>query len=209
MNSLEVAVLTSDFRLLSRLVEEGRRRGVRIVHTADSSHIPLTARVVVTKRGEMTAGETGLPTVYADDYGSVTSVVDRAVEVAAGREWARTVTISVDPGSRAGLAFIVGDLLVRTESFTDLSDLERCVKEFVEGHKGMTAKVVIGSGAPQYREQVINMIRRMPELANAKVEIVSEEGTSKRGLFGKRRRGRDEDAAAILSMRRRHVRRSP
>ncbi|MEM4316138.1 MAG: hypothetical protein QXI97_03220 [Nitrososphaerota archaeon] len=205
LNAIEVVILTSDYRLVSRLMEEGRRRGLKMVHTADSDGIPLTAKVLVTRRGEAAVTDIGVPTVYADEYASVKSLVDRVVEVAAGRWGGGKIIISIDPGRTTGVAFMVGDLLVRTESFTELSDLEKCIREFVSNRRGIATEVLVGSGAPQYRDRVLEMIRRMPELAGTRLEIVPEEGTSKMGLSRRGRRGKDEYAAAILSVRRRHV----
>ncbi len=205
----EITLVTSDFKLVSRLLTEAARRGLRIIHASNPSEIPLKARVLIMKRAEMIKVPVNIPIVYADDYTTATSVLDRAVEIAAGRNDARTATISIDPGRRIGLAYIVGDYVVRTESFTDITGLERSVAEFMANHSWLEVEVVIGSGAPEYRDAVLAAIRRMPSLGDAPITIVPEEGTSRIGPGGKRRRMSDEHAASVLAMRKRHVKHKP
>lgn len=208
MYRFQVAVLTHDHVLASRLRDEGLRRGLKVVHVTSAGDIPLSVRVVISRRGE--CGDIrSWSVIYAEDFPSPVSLLDKAVEVAAGRADAKTATISIDPGSRIGVAYMVADLLVRTGTYTDLEGLERDLREFISSHRGLTPNVVIGSGAPQYRERLIRMIRSIPGLGDAPIEIVSEEGTSRRGFVGGGRRGRDERAAANLALRRGHVRTTP
>jgi hypothetical protein len=206
---VDIAVATSDFRLVSRLLSEGARRGLSVIHVVHPSEIPLTVKVLIMKRGEMVWESVKIPTIYADDFTSPTSVLDRAMEIAAGKADSRAATISIDPGRRVGVAFIVDEYVIRTESFTDIVNLERSIREFIENHKMLETDVIIGSGAPEYREAVLELIRRIPSLSQAPVKIVPEEGTSKIGLMARRRRGSDEYAASTLAMRRKYVKHKP
>ncbi|MEM2096123.1 MAG: hypothetical protein QXX19_07735 [Candidatus Caldarchaeum sp.] len=186
---IRLAVLTKDFKLAAQVVEEAVRRGLMADHVIDPSEIPLSAKAVVMKKGEF-ASVSRPPALYADDFVSTTSLVDRAVELAYSKNTVRNAVIAVDPGKTIGAAYMADELLLRTESYTDLHRFSQSVVEFFKTHPTSRHTVLLGSGAPEFREEILRDIRS--KTPAAAVKNVSEKNTSK--LSG----GIDELAAAML-----------
>ncbi|MEM4352542.1 MAG: hypothetical protein QXV68_02860, partial [Candidatus Caldarchaeum sp.] len=155
---IRLAVLTKDFRLAAQVVEEAARRGLRADHVIDPAEIPLSAKAVVMKKGEFGAVSRP-PALYADDFVSTTSLVDRAVELAYSKKTVRNAVIAVDPGKTIGAAYMADELLLRTESYTDLHRFSQSVAEFFETHPNSRQTVLLGSGAPEFREEILRDIR--------------------------------------------------
>uniref|UniRef100_A0A7J3VU62 Uncharacterized protein n=1 Tax=Caldiarchaeum subterraneum TaxID=311458 RepID=A0A7J3VU62_CALS0 len=186
---MTLAVLTKDFRLAAQVVEEAARRGLTARHVIEPAEIPLSARAVVMKRGEF-GTVSRPPSLYAEDFTSTTSLVDRAVELAYSKKTVRNAVIAIDPGKTIGAAFMADELLLRTESYSDLHRFSQTVVEFFKTHPTSTHTILLGSGAPEFREEILRDIRS--KTPDAVVKNVSEKNTSKLS------RGIDELAAAML-----------
>ncbi|MEM4287512.1 MAG: hypothetical protein QXV97_01740 [Candidatus Caldarchaeum sp.] len=195
---LRIAVLTRDVRLARNVVEEAARRGLKADHITNPRDIPLAAKAVVMKKGEYREIKYGKP-VYADEYTSPTAIVDKAIEAAYMKDKIKRAVVAVDPGKTMGAAFLADNLLLRMESYTDCEHLTANVSEFFKNHPNAEHAVIIGSGAPEFREKLIETLLSKPSAINPEIiHSVSEKDTSKLA------KGWDEAAAALLL--RRHVR---
>jgi len=200
-----IAIITSDTRLASRILSEAASRGVEAMHVMSETDLPLSAKVIITKRLEFPEPSYG-HTVFAEDYTSPTAIIDRAIEVCAGKAEARQITVSLDPGKRVGAAYLVDDVVVRTATYTDYEMLASSIEEFVKNHPNVSLSVVIGAGAPNHRDEMLRFLKkRLPFLSNASIHLVPEDRTSRQRSWMRSRRGMDESAAASLQRRLRRV----
>ncbi|MCS6768902.1 MAG: hypothetical protein NZ570_00480 [Candidatus Caldarchaeum sp.] len=194
---LRIAVLTADVRLAARVLDEALRRGLHADHVVKLDDIPLAAKVVVAKRGEF-QGISHPSTLYADDFSSSTSLVDRAVELAYSKKEVKNVVIAVDPGKTVGAAFLADDALIRVESFTDVQRFADSAAEFFKSHPSSKQTILLGEGASEFREEIVKeLLSKTKEIKPESIRLVSEKNTTK--LAG----GVDELAAALLPRMRR------
>ncbi|MEM4302821.1 MAG: hypothetical protein QW470_00025 [Candidatus Caldarchaeum sp.] len=192
---VRIAVLTSDMKLARNVVEEAVRRGLKADHVTNPGDIPLAAKAVVVKKGEFKEITHGNP-VYADEYTSPTAIVDRAIEVAYSKDKIRKVVVAVDPGKTMGAAFLADNILLRMESYTDYKHLTSSVSEFFKNHPNSKQAVIIGSGAPEFREKLLKTLLSKTSSINPQIiHSVPEKNTTKLA------KGWDEAAAALLLRR--------
>lgn len=187
-----LAVLSHDHRFAKRIVEEARRRRLEVVHVNSREDIPLTAKAVIMKRGEF-PGITADRVVEAEATQSPASVVDKAIEKAFMIEKVAKALVAVDPGKKTGLAYYADNVLLRTETLYDYDVLAEHVADFFRNHPESVHHVVMGAGAPIYREHLTkSLLSKMPDLREENIFTVPE-GNSTRLA-----RGRDELAAAVI-----------
>ncbi len=201
-----VAVYTSDTRLASRIADEAASRGVRVKRVLSWDEIPLSTQVIIsTRRDNPMKGHGHI--IYAEDYTSTRAVIDRALELCSGKEKVREITISLDPGKRVGVAFIVDGAVIRTETHTDYENLAQSMEDFINNHAGARVFILAGSGAHPYRDEMLEYLRkRLPKLfEQATLKLVPEHGTSRRPAWLPGRRRADELAAAALPKKLRRV----
>jgi len=203
---LSVALVTLDSRLASSLLAEASDRGVRVLHIAPGDEPPLSVKAIITKRTEKT-GPSSHHVIFAEDYSSPRAILDRAVEVCAGKSEARHVTVSIDPGKRMGVAFLTDGVVVRTTTCFSNEELVESIDEFVRNHPQSELSFVIGSGAPSHREEMLRFLRsRLPYIWGNSVNLVPEDRTSLRKSWLRGRKTTDEVAAASLPNRLRRTR---
>jgi len=192
---LAIAVVTRDVKLANAVIEEAERRGVKAIHAVDPAQIPLSVKAAVVKLGEGIGTGHAAP-VSVEDYNSAVAAVDRAMEISLGRAIVEKAIVGIDPGKKVGAAFIADNILLRTESYTDFTELAEAVNTFFRNHSKSRHLVLMGSGAPEYRERLTSkLLERNPFLRPEDIITVSEENTSKHAG------GVDELAATYLLRR--------
>jgi hypothetical protein len=189
---LAIAVVSRDVKLANAVIEEAERRGVKAIHVIDPAQIPLSVKAAVVKLGEGIGAGHAAP-VPIEDFNSAVAAVDRAMEISLGRVFVEKAVVGIDPGKKVGAAFIADNILLRTESYTDFTELAEAVNTFFENHSRSRHMVLMGSGAPEYRERLVSMLlEKNPDLRPEDIITVSEENTSKHAG------GVDELAASYL-----------
>jgi len=189
---IKIAVVTHDVKLANAVVEEAARRGFAAFHVVDPAQVPLSVKAAVVKMGEGIGAGHATP-VFAEDYSSTVAAVDRAMEITLGRSIVERAVVAVDPGKKVGAAFIADNILLRTESYTDFTVFAEAVNNFFQNHPRSRHVVLMGSGAPEFREQLAaKILEKNPSLRPENIITVSEENTSKHA------KGADELAASFL-----------
>jgi len=167
----------------------------------DVEKISLKTRAVIMKRGEFNPPE-NIPAIYVDDYSSLEVVVDKAVEASYRVRRVKEVVIAVDPGKTFGAVYMVDNILLRMETYTDVDQLVADIVTFLQNHQGTRQTILLGSGAQEFREKLYEaLLRQHPVITSEMIQDVPEEDTSRLA------KGRDEVAAAFLLRARRNYRR--
>jgi hypothetical protein len=183
-----IVVATEDFELYHEVVSELRDRGVAFTTVTPGDSLPERTRVAVTAPSDPVPGR------GADDAPDVEHVVAeagdarRAVEDALaslrGRE-GRTV-VGVDPGTRPGVAVLVGDVVVAA-FHVPLADVVSVVRREVADATDPLVRV--GDGARLQGARIVNDLDDVP------VELVDETGTTP--SLGAGARGMGDVLAAV------------
>ncbi|MEM0349010.1 MAG: hypothetical protein QXE96_02785 [Candidatus Caldarchaeum sp.] len=187
-----LAVLSHDHRFVRKIVDEARGRRLEVVHVTSRGEIPLAAKAIVVKKGEFPDMVVD-KAFEAEPDQSPASVVDKAIEKGFMLDKVAKALVAVDPGKKMGLAYFADNVLLRTETLYDQEVLAEHVADFFRNHPESTHHVVVGAGAPAYREQLIEMLlRKMPDLSAENIFTVPEKNSTRLA------RGRDELAAAVI-----------
>ncbi|SFR53061.1 hypothetical protein [Halogeometricum limi] len=178
-----IVVATADFELYHDVVSDLRDRGVSFTTVEPGDEIPDRAKVVVVSPTDDVDAPAGVETVVATADES-----RRAVEEAVSllRGGGGRVVVGVDPGTRPGVAVLVGDTVVAA-FHVPLADTVETIRDEVEDSPD--AIVRIGDGARLQGATIVN------ELDGVTVELVDETGTTP--YLGTGARGMGDVLAAV------------
>jgi hypothetical protein len=180
-----IVVATEDFRLYHEAVTALRDRGVTFTTIEPGEELPERASVLITAPDD-TVDLSERPkiervTAEADD---IRPAIETALSILRGGE-GRTV-IGVDPGTRPGVAVLVGETVVSAFQLP-LADVVELIEREAEDLDDPLVR--IGDGARLQGAQIIN------ELEEVAVEIVDETGTTP--YLGTGARGMGDVLAAV------------
>lgn len=178
-----IVVATEDFELYHEVVGELRDRGVAFTTVEPDAELPDRARVVVTAPGETVATPPGVEHVTA-----TAGDARRAVEVALGHLRGRDgrTVVGIDPGTRPGIAVLVGDTVVSAFQVSVAAAPDVVRREIEDAADPL---VRIGDGARLQGASLIN------DLIDVPIELVDETGTTP--YLGSGARGMGDVLAAV------------
>lgn len=177
-----IVVATDDFEVYHEVVEALRRRGSDFTTIAEDADLPSNASVVILGPGE--TRDADVPVVVAEPS-DPRDAVDEAM--AAVRSTDGQHVVGVDPGSRPGIAVLVGDLVVAAFQ-VPVEEAARVIRE--ETTEEPDALVRLGDGARLHGARILE------DLADEfRVELVDETGTTPH--LGPGARGMGDVLAAV------------
>jgi hypothetical protein len=186
-----IVVATEDFELYHEVVRELRDRGVPFTTVTPGDPLPERTRVVVTARSDPPpgSGEAGGPRPGTVEHvvatpGDGRGAVEDALASLRGGQ-GRTV-VGVDPGTRPGVAVLVGDVVVAA-FHVPLADAVDVVRREVADATDPLVRV--GDGARLQGARIVNDLDDVP------VELVDETGTTP--SLGTGARGMGDVLAAV------------
>lgn len=179
-----IVVATDNFRLYHEAVTALRERGVTFTTVEPDAELPERATVLITGSEDTVAlDDTDIEHVTADPD-EIRPAIESALSILRGRE-GRTV-IGVDPGTRPGVAVLVGETVVSAFQIP-LADAVETIEQECEGAADPLVRV--GDGARLQGAQIIN------DLEGVAVELVDETGTTP--YLGSGARGMGDVLAAV------------
>jgi hypothetical protein len=177
-----IVVATRDFELYHDVVGELRDRGVTFTTVDPDEDLPEGVRVVVTAPGESPDSD-GVPVVVAPAPEARRAVEEALAHLRGGD--GRTV-VGVDPGTRPGIAVLVGGVVVAAFQVPISQAVETVREEVADAADPL---VRVGDGARIQSSRLVN------ELDDVPVELVDETGTTP--YLGTGARGMGDVLAAV------------
>lgn len=163
-----IVVATEDFRLYHEVVTALRDRGVTFTTVQPGEALPRRASVLLTAADDdVEVGDRPDVHVVVADAEDIRPAIEEALAIIRGGE-GRTV-IGVDPGTRPGIAKLVGDTVVAAFQ-VPLSEAVSVIERELEGAED--GLVRIGDGARLQGSRIVN------DLDDVSVELVDETGTT-------------------------------
>jgi hypothetical protein len=192
-----IGLLLSDFRTVHNIISEARRRGIEVLSVSSLADLPLNAKVIITSKKE--DPKLPIPTLFIEELPSYKALLDRAYEIAFGKDRPKFVTVSIDPGEkRTGCAFFTEDILLRTSTYSDRDRLFEDIDDFFNTHKSCKKYIIIGKGASGLSHALEKDIYdRFLEAGQVEIMTVSENSSNRRNVFIPAHPS-DESAALML-----------
>ncbi len=193
----EIAVATVSGKAYYRLVNELRKRSLLFLSLIPGESIPSSIKVAITTDKEKSLVDHPAVLVY-DDEADPSETIDEAVRMIEGKLVYEEVAIGVDPGKTFGIAVLAdGKVLRREEKPTVEMAIDTVLTE-LKKNPAKVQKVKIGDGIPELAREVSS--RLSIALADiARIEIVSEAGTTTQRGRGYRRKMTDADSAVRIA----------
>jgi hypothetical protein len=182
-----IVVATEDFELYHEVVRELRDRGVAFTTVSPGDPLPERTRVVVTGPSDPAPGpDDDGPVVehVVAEAGDARRAAEDALASLRGRE-GRTV-VGVDPGTRPGVAVLVGEVVVAA-FHVPLADVATIVRGEIADASDPLVRV--GDGARLRGARIVDDLDDVP------VELVDETGTTP--SLGAGARGMGDVLAAV------------
>ncbi len=166
-----IGVLTRDVRLYYDLMEylKSRNLGFRMLDFERT--IPHDIGVILTSPDE-------LGTIEFEPKLSVTDMetdVRKAKQAMSDLDESQILVIGVDPGPMPGIAALSNDKIIETRQAQNTAHAADIIFSILSDYSFSQCILKIGDGAPEERDQIIEMVSGSFDL----VEIVDEASTSK------------------------------
>jgi len=190
----EIAVATVSGKAYYKLVNELKQRNMLFLSLIPGEPISSTIKAVITTEKEKPLINHPSVIIY-DAESDPSDTVNEAVRVIRGKEIYEEVTIGVDPGKTFGVAVLCDGSVLKSQDGLSLEEAIDTVLTELKRNQARVQRVKIGSGIPSLAEKLSHRLSiAIPE--NAKIEIVSEAGTSiRREKSGRKKL--DDAASAV------------
>lgn len=194
----KIAVATVSGKAYYVIVSELKKKNVPFLSLTPNERIPLQVKVVITTEKErplikhenvLTLKEEMAPEL----------LINRAMQIAQGKERYERIVIGVDPGEVFGLAVLADGNVVETGncfSIEETLDKIRSVLKNLRSDPVTSILVKIGDGVPEYKHEIL---RALDEIlpSNVVLQSVREAGTNRYISESKHRRGLKDIVSAM------------
>lgn len=195
-----IAVATVSGKAYYKVVNELKSRDTPFLSIVPGEPVPSSIRVVITTEGEKhLISHPNVLTYNVDEDPS--NIVDKAIQLASGKESYNEIVIGVDPGKIFGVAVLGDGRTLKKEEFSSMVKTIDFILTELNRLPSKVRKVKIGMGVPEVAEEVMRRLNStLPK--DVIIEMVSEEGTSKskESLVG--RKLSDADSAVKIALKR-------
>lgn len=159
-SNIFIGIATKDLKIAKKICNELEKRGLKYIFLTPENDFPTYLRVLIYGyRNEFR--ESSIKNVlFYEDYDSPSKIVDRAYEIAFGKENYSNIIIAIDPGNRIGAAFICDNLIIKTMLFHNIKNLLNEIDSFFKMHFNSRKIILIGKGAYEIGNKIINEINK-------------------------------------------------
>jgi hypothetical protein len=188
-----LGVYTKDFSLYHDIIKTLKKRNVVYVSLSSPDDVPRRIGVILTSQKER-KDISLTKVVAADDYDSIDSAIDVAVQKLTGIELYLKISIGIDPGEHPGIAVVGDDILLQKLQLDGPELVISEIKRLVKLYPAKDLAIRIGNGSVIIRNRIINSLIPL----EIPIEIVDETRTTPPQQ--KRRCIRDGEAAAAIAL---------
>jgi hypothetical protein len=199
----KIAVTTVSGKAYYRLVNELKQRKMPFLSLIPGESISPSIEVVITTDKEKPQVDHPNILIYNAEA-DPSHTVDEAVRLIQRKETYEEVVIGVDPGKTFGIAVLGDGKVLRKEEGLTLEMTVDAILTELKKNPAQVQKIRIGKGIPELAEEIAGRLSiAMPD--EARIEMVSEAGTSSLRGKGFRKKISDADSAMIIAEKRGNV----
>ena len=172
-----IGLITNDFRMYYKLVEEMKKREVPFISLSKNEMIPFNIGVVLTT--PLDNDEINFPkkvTVGVDE--NIAGAIDRAQQILRGRNKILYLVIGIDPGMAPGIAVLGDGELINQYKCYSPNDVSRVIEKVFTTYEAEKRRVKIGHQAVSFRNRIVNDLLKMKKDWDFVLEIVDETNTT-------------------------------
>ena len=172
-----IGLITNDFRMYYRLVEEMKRRDAPFISLSRNEMIPFNIGVVLTTPHE--SDEIDFPEkVTVGKDGNISGAVDRAQQILRGRKKILYLVIGIDPGMAPGIAVLGDGELINQYKCYSPQDVSGVIEKVFATYDAEKRRVKIGHQAVSFRNRIVNDLLKLKKEIDFILEIVDETNTT-------------------------------
>lgn len=193
-----IGIATKDLKIAKRISNELKKRGLKYIFLTPENDFPTYLKVLIYGYRNEFKRSSIKNVLFYEDYNSPSKIVDRAYEIALGKEKYSNVIVAIDPGNRIGAAFICDNLIIKTMLFHNIKNLLSEVDSFFKMHFNSKKIILIGKGAYDIGNKIINEIDKKYG-KEVKLVIMNEEFSNK-NIFDSNNKHISKDERSAISL---------
>ena len=194
-----IGILTEDSRLFFDLVKEFRKRKLAFRSLVFGEKTPMDIGVILTSQSD--ADRINFEKVVVVDNADIYMGIRKAFQALSGMDPFEEMIIGVDPGKEPGIAVLCNDELIESHKARGQMKCAIIILHMLDSYSYENSKLRIGHGAPQSRDEILNLVADAFDI----VEIINEFRTTKLTKNAES----DVDAAINIARSGRCIRRLP
>ena len=168
-----IGILTEDSRLFFDLVKELRKRKLGFRSLIFGEKTPMDIGVILTSQAD--AGRIDFDKIVIVDSVDIYMGIRKAFQVLSGMHPFEDMIIGVDPGKEPGIAVLCNDELIEAHKTRGQMKCATIILHMLDSYSYEKSKLRIGHGAPQSRDEILNLVADAFDV----VEIINEFRTTK------------------------------
>ncbi|NIO37954.1 hypothetical protein GTO27_09660 [Candidatus Bathyarchaeota archaeon] len=199
----KIAVSTVSGRAYYLIVKELKRKKISFLSLTPRQRVPMEVKVVITTREEYPQIKHER-VLTLENQEKPNAIVNRAIQIALGKERYEKIVVGVDPGEVFGLAVLADGEVFETSNCFSIEEIVDAITKLLENFKSdplPSISVKIGDGVPKRRDGLLRALDvRLP--SNVVLQSVKEAGTNRYITTAKHRRGLRDIISAVNIARR-------
>ena len=168
-----IGILTEDSRLFFDLVKELRKRKLAFRSLIFGEKTPMDIGVILTSQTDI--GRIDFDKIVIVDDADIYMGIRKAFQELSGMKPFEEMIIGVDPGKEPGIAVLCNDELIESHKARGQMKCATIILHMLESYAYTSSKLRIGHGAPQSRDEILNLVADAFDV----VEIINEFRTTK------------------------------
>lgn len=168
-----IGILTEDSRLFFDLVKELRKRKLGFRSLVFGEKTPMDIGVILTSQADI--GRIDFDKIVIVDDTDIFMGIRKAFQALSGVDPFEEIIIGVDPGKEPGIAVLCNDGLIESHKTRGQMKCAIIILHMLDSYSYTNSKLRIGHGAPQSRDEILNLVGDAFDV----VEIINEFRTTK------------------------------
>ncbi len=168
-----MGILTEDSRLFFDLVKELRKRKLAFRSLIFGEKTSMDIGVILTSQADI--DRIDFDRVVAVDHKDIFMGIRKAFQALSGMDPFGEMVIGVDPGKEPGIAVLCNDELIESHKTRGQIKCATIILHMLDSYSYETSKLRMGHGAPQSRDEILNLVADAFDI----VEIINEFRTTK------------------------------
>lgn len=193
-----IGIATKDLKIAKKICSELEKRGLKYIFLTPEDNFPTYLRVLIYGYRKEFKETTIKNILFYEDYNSPSKIIDKAYEIAFGREKYSNIVIAIDPGNRIGVAFMCDNLIIKTMLFCNIKEFLNELDSFLKMHFNSRKFVLIGKGAQKISDKIYNEVNKKFG-KDVKIIFIDEKFSNKNIFNMEKNISKDEKSAIALA----------
>jgi len=171
-----INIITDDFKLLKKIVEQAKEFNVAIKLINESTKVNSPVLIITTDRENIKITK-NIKIIFLERPEDIFYALAKAIYfLKHGKDW-ETLKLGIDPGKNIGVALVIDNILIYKSIFTGFENIKRFLN-YIDKKFNIKQKIIyVGDKDRQFKDRILDVIKAR-YINSFEVHFVNEEYSS-------------------------------